>query len=523
MAQRYLAVDWEQNQLHVVSASVSGGKVVFHRAFAVETPISPGVGSAEELGKIFREQLKIHDVTPAPVLACLARDRIIVKEVRYPAVPAHEEREVVRFQAIKELTEAADDVHMDYLPMAGPSADGQRRAIVLIVRKELVQIYRGFCQSAGVRLSGLMPRAFGMATCLRQLITSGVLAQPEPADAPLALVTVGERWAEFCILRGGTVLQARPMALGAGLFGEIRRNLAVHAGQTPNSAIAGVFLALSGEHAALRERLTESLDVPVHPIDPFAGADSKELPTSGRGTFIGAIGLIQQMAQQHELLVNFNRVRQVQAPKNPNQRAYVLAAILLLLTIGGGIAWGLAEVARKSKEVAEKTQDRNDLQRQLKQLREEKKLLLALYKRDTPVWADEMVQLSKSVKDADNNFRLKEIKADPAKRDVVTTTGAAAAARREPTRPAEEILKPSGQLTIKALASNSQRLDALRQEYKKAGNVEEIKGANELVKAFPAYEPQAAQKDPKLARTYSQVINVRRRAPEQFLGKPGKE
>ena len=44
------------------------------------------------------------------------RDRVIVKEVRYPAVPEHEEPAVVRFQAIKEITDPPEEVTIDFTP-----------------------------------------------------------------------------------------------------------------------------------------------------------------------------------------------------------------------------------------------------------------------------------------------------------------------------------------------------------------------------------------------------------------------
>jgi Tfp pilus assembly PilM family ATPase len=423
---RFLALDWDRNQLHIIAATITGAKVAVKRAAVWQETDSPGPGepgsggsSPEALGQLLRERLRSAGISPAPVLACLGRDRVILKDLHYPAVPESEEAGLVRFQASKELTDSPDDVVIDYMPV-GTNGNGEQKALALIARKDIVDAYQKLCQSAHLKLVALTPRAFGVAACIRKVMGTTVLTPPpEPADAAIAVVTVSERWAEFLVLRGETILLSRTLHVGPTLVGEIRRNLAVHAGQTPQHPVGILYLAGAPE---LRQQLADVLELPLATFDPFTGSETLDLPAANnRGTFAGAAGLLYAKASATEgssgLPINFVQPRQVKPPSNPNYRLARLAIVAVIaLFVGLGILGRILQAGYEN-ELEGLVRARQETENKLLSVRENGKRIKALDEWDNLVWLDELYDLACRITDV-NELRITQFHADPLPRSA---------------------------------------------------------------------------------------------------------
>ena len=406
---RFLAIDWDQNQLHVVAGVAGGGKVKFERALLWREEKSPNLADAEELGRLLRERLKSAGVAPAPVLACVGRDRVIFKDLRFPAVGIGEEAGVVRFQVFKELTDAPEEVVIDYTTVSAPGA-AEQQALAVVVRREILTTYQKLCQSAGLKLAALTPRSFGVAASLRKTL-AGTPASEDPESA-IAVVVVGERWAEFSVLRGQKLLLARSLAVGPGLAGEVRRNLTVYAGQAGRAPIQTLYLAGAND-------LGDLVQVPIQLFDPLAGAAGLDVPPAGRGAFAGAAGLLFARAESRGLPINFVQVRQPRAPRDPNNRRYVLAAAVLGLAMLGGVLWCWFLYANAARHLHDVQNQRDQLEAKLVEDRKEAKLYKALDDWDNVVWLDELYDLTTRITDP-NAIRITSVAADPISRNAKT-------------------------------------------------------------------------------------------------------
>jgi hypothetical protein len=478
---RYLAIDWDQGQLHIVEANVKGSTVRVQRAVVFQEERAPNPADTETLGGLLRDRLREAKIAPAPVLLCVGRDRLILKEVRYPEVPLEEEPAVVRFQAIKELSDNPEDVVIDYLRLRTREGE-ERRAACLVLRREMVQAYQQICKAAGLSLVGLVPRPVGIAASLGRVMgTTVVTPAPEPPDAFVAVVVLGERWAEMQIVRSGQLVMTRVLTPGPGMAGEIRRNLAIHNGHHPDNPVYALYLAGRGS-GELRERLGDLLeDTPVYSFDPFLGTEVADLPAAGRGSFAGAMGLLH--AQAHaDLVINFLKPRQPQPKRTRPSRRLVMAGAMAVLLLAGFGVYASGEMIRLSAQVEEDKARLEGVKGRLTKTEENLKTLTALDDWENVVWLDELYDLAVRIPDV-NALRVISFHAEPLGGSGKARTAAAVVTIKG------KLLDPVN--PRKALDS---LVDRIKQE------------------VYYSAEPPRVEKD-----QFTLKVRVKRRAPEDYV------
>ena len=383
---RFLAIDADAGGLFVVSATPrGGGALAIEQTVALADEAAPlSASTAVALGTKLKELLKQAAIRPAPVLLCVGRDRVILKDVTYPPSTPGDEPAVVRFQALRDLTESPDDVLMDYTPSTRESLAGERRATAVFIRKELVHAARMMCDAAGLSLKAVTPRPFALAASLRHAFTTGAAPAPDDSTATLAVVSVWDGGGEFTVLRGPDLTFARTIPPHATqsestLVAEVKRNLAVYAGQNPAAPVQAVYLAEADDPVAgWSGRVRAALTVPVHTFDPVAGHPAADLiPPPLRGRFAGPIGLLSARSVSSTLPINFTMPRQPRAEKSKSRPRVLLAALVgvLLLAMLGTYAY--LQIARVSRIKTARIAERDGLDEQLRSLEPNQKRLAA--------------------------------------------------------------------------------------------------------------------------------------------------
>lgn len=449
---RFLALDWDAGHVHLLAATYAKGGLKIDRALAWPEELPPSAGTAAAFGQRLKEHLKEAGIAAAPLLVAIGRDRVILKEVRYPAVPPHEEPAVVRFQAVKELTDPADEVTIDYQAADAPEPSGERKALAVAIRKDVLAAYRTLANAAGLKMVAAAPRAFGVIACLRRTANPA----PDPGTA-FAVLTVGEKGGEFAVARGDFLAFARPLASpalasDAALFGEIRRNLAVYAGQAPQHPVRALYVA-EGDSPAISvgDRLRDTLAIPVFRFDPLAGEQAPAGSTAG--SFAGIAGLLHLYGKGKGLPINFVRPREPKPPADPNRRLMAWAGIAAgVLVLAAGIV-GYSVVASKNRDVVRLTKEKAELDEMLLTLDQDERRIAAVdqWQKSEIIWLEELYNLTARFPDV-TKLRLTELRGEPL--------------QLAPPQPGRlvEATKPVAQVKLKGLSTDDGPLSTLMRE-----------------------------------------------------------
>src|SRR5262245_8336566 len=406
---RYLALDGDTNRIQLLSASVKGDSVRLEKSVVWDEDQPISKANAQAVGEHLRAKLKEAGIAAAPLLVCLGRDRVIVKELKVPPVAAHEEPAIVRFQALKELTEGGDDTVLDYVPVSAPGA-AERRVYAMAVKKDLVVAYKKLAEVAGLKLAGVTPRPFAILAGLQRAIATGQVPPAGPANAAAAVLVRGDKWGEFLVVHNGVLTIARSLAGPAltndtALLSEIRRNLAVHANQHPEFPVRALYLAEPDTPGGLRERMQDSLAIPVHAYEPAVGVPVPDGPPGGVAGPAGVFAMKSSGAAS----VNFVQPRRPKPPKDSFKKVLVLTAAAAVLFLVGLFAFATIRISSRKSEIATIQRRTNNNRQKLRGMEQDVKRIKALdewYATDIN-WLDELYDTTARIDKNSRSVRLR--------------------------------------------------------------------------------------------------------------------
>jgi hypothetical protein len=404
---RLLALDWEQDRCYLLEGNWTKGNLHVHQTAVWSEPLPTTPDQAEILGKKFRDFLKSTGFSTVPVLACLGRERILLKEISFPPVNPQEEPALVRFQATKDLLDSPEDVLLDYAPLAQSSTEN--RALVAILRRDLLAAQQTLCKAAGLKLLALVPRPF----VIPGILTASQQAGEIPASIILsstvaAVLVLGPTRAELTMVRGATVLFARSINLENALEAEVRRSLAIFASQSPASVLQALYL-VGTKAPDFRDRLQANVNLPVISLRGLPEGE----PTPAEANFAAALSLLQIWSEE-KVPINFVRSREAQLAAPTSQRSWVLVAGLAFLAFLGLVFFTMHLSNQQKARLQQLAEEKASVENRLKNLGQDRLDLETLKDFDQAriSWIDEFYDLTARFPDQ-VGFYLTKVQGEP--------------------------------------------------------------------------------------------------------------
>lgn len=389
---KWLAIDVDQGRWRLAVAAPSRSSLRIERLEEWVPPHEPIRTNGETLGANLRDFLKAKDIPPLPVLVTFGRERVFLKELRYPALPAADEAQLVRFQATKDLPDSSDPAIVDYLAMNDPKSS-ERETLAVAMRRGWLQATLGVLKGAGLKTLGAAPRFVGF----------GGLADFANIVQPTPFLGLGEHTSELTILVRSKPLLARalPAASSSSLPGEVQRSLALFRVQHPECGPLDRLHVL-GEGIDLADKLGTVA------LAPFpATIDAPRPLQSGEWAALGAAYLWQR---DGKLPINLAAPRDPKPGVDPNRRKRLVVGIGVALSLAIALVALWYGFSRKNRLIAELKIEREELEEKIKLLDQDRtdNLFFKDWEDTSIVWVDEIHELASKLPRS-RGFRLSQI------------------------------------------------------------------------------------------------------------------
>lgn len=397
-------IDWDNGKLTILAL---GGRRGFSelKFQCMETEGSPNPVMAEEQGEQLKTILRDLGGPGQKSLVCLGRDRLIARQLTIPRVGVDEEPSLVKFQVLRDLNEAPEEIRLDYLPFDVPEGS-DRRVLALMIRVELFNAWKTILGGAQAKMGSLCPRLAGLG---------GLIGDLGPQKEPVALVAHGGNWAELGVFINGQNIFSRSLNPQTNLIQEVKRSLSLFAAQNEALAPKSIFLLASPQWKGDAD-LAQATNLPLQRLSPFDGILGARPLTPAEEEHTASLGVLMGLARLEEKggvpSPDFANPRQPPPPSQLGKQRVLLYSLvgLVALVIGAYYLWGVKN--RTFEDLDLLTRKRDDLKKDLDAAKLTAKRVQALADWDDVVWLDEFYDLTHRIPNT-KELQLTEIMARP--------------------------------------------------------------------------------------------------------------
>jgi len=276
-------------------AQVEGGSKSHQtiQLWAKELPSSSDEKISQAISQLFKD-LKF---SPHHLVTLLPRESVTVRYILLPSAKEAELKEMVRFQASRQVPFTPEDLVYDYKVMGSPQ-EGYSRVMLAIAQRERVERCLKILQDTGFE-----PERIGLnSEALLDFYLAYKASQDQATEGCIALIDVDLSSTNLVLIERGKFLYTRSIPLGVDhlskgdegeLLREIRLSLKAYQKEKRGKSPKKIFLNKSPLLAQLKKGLNKEIGLPVEVVDPFKEVEGATyIDWNQRISPLSALGLV---------------------------------------------------------------------------------------------------------------------------------------------------------------------------------------------------------------------------------------
>ena len=413
---KFLAVEWDANEIRLVSANLRGSDVIVEDASSFpfgDLAIGAdggeeGKNSARSLTDVLAEALQAQGASrqQATALMAVPRSNVEVRVLPVPVVPEDELPAMVRNQALRQFSSIGEDWPLDFVPLAGNTDDEMQNVLATTISPELVSDIQETCLANDTQATKLVLRPFAAGSLVQR-----ALGQELP-ECSLIVEVLGQE-ADLTVLHANQVVFMRTIRLpnnpqvsvqSQAIVGELRRTIAAAQNQMSGVAIEQVVLCgNSNLQQQLQTLIPQELSLQTTSVQPF---EQVSLSPSFRDNlpeyperYAALLGMLQDEADSESHTISFLSPRKAPDPPNTLGRNTWIAVAIAACLLMASIVWYMKlrgldnEIRDMESRSAQQQKFVTEGEALSKKLQE-----ISKFTRGNVVWIEELARLSDTKK-----------------------------------------------------------------------------------------------------------------------------
>ena len=358
----FVALQFEDDQILVASASVAGTRVEVSHLFSV-----PLVGDNIEAGEALKEWLSAYGMTRSDAIVVVSRADVEMREIMVPPAPDNELPEMVRLIARSEFATLNESWSLDFAPLSDDQTK-QRTVLAAGISPELQAQIKSVAEPSGLKIKHIVMRPYATIDLVREKILD---------DQARLIVDPNGDTTDMTVAEGAKLLATRtvriPSAYDANqrsdsLLSEVRRTLASSRKMLGEKKVSSILMfGEEKENKPLAGNLKNHLGLDIEFLNPLTNVQTTSSLHEPEQIerYAALLGSLKQHGSDATHTIDFVNPRKTVVVKPDYSKWYLygglaLAALLLAMLSCWWVLSGQAKENRALQTKVNLLRDKNN-------------------------------------------------------------------------------------------------------------------------------------------------------------------